>query len=390
MEMSQSCHIPVLCCGCPRLGTALNKLSKTLSFSSEYPSYSNGDSGDWLNGILSSDSNSSTQLETMTNALTNMLESTSGMRSIAILNELGIGNRFPPHVLSHVKDNFPELTIVSVLIAPAGGISGLASIGSIISAQAALEYSDYVMIREIDEARSYMSSEYSGGTCVALQQIPTYNIEEVYQCIASDVFVTLSSTWGPKEDIADNCLWPFNVCTSRKKIFDVRSSLWRSMRRTSKSKTIFNPMRAVSTSVHSLHLWYTLSDSFGMSINSANVIDFRIDPCIKCLVTSHSTIPISDVASALRSSTPKVSWPQLFGSRSYLDSSLGHISSTLKISGHAAISSLDSSAGKVLGANSSKDNQFAVSFESPYAKKALEKVCSDVSGLLHIGAYSHR
>ena len=388
--MSQSCHIPVLCCGCPKLGTALNKLSKSLSFASEYPSYSHGDDGDWMNGICSTDSNSLTQLENMTNTLTTMLESASSMRSIAILNELGVGNRFSPHILSHVKDNFPELTIVSVLIAPAGGISGLASISSIISAQAALEYSDYVMIREIDEARSYMSSEYSGGTSVALQQIPTYNIEEVYQCIASDVFVTLSSTWGPKEDIADNYLWPFNVCTNRKKLFDVRSSLWRSMRRTSKSKTVFNPLRAVSTSVHSLHLWCTNSDSVGMSITSAKVVNFEINHSFKHMETSHSTIPLSDVASALKSSTPKVSWPQLFGSRSYLDSSSRHISSTLKLSGPAALSSISSAAGRHLGANSLKDNQFAVSFESPYAKKALEKVCSDVGGLLRVGAYSHR
>ena len=389
---NQSRTIPVLCCGCTKLGAELDKLSKTLSFAPEFSSYSNGDYGSLIESICKreAESTSPSQIEEVTNMLDDILERTSSVRSIAILNELGVGYGFPARVLSHVKDNFPELTIVSILISPAGGTSGLPSINSIITAQAAIELSDYVMIREIDEARSYMSSEYSGGTSTALQMVPLYDLGDVYQCVASDVFVALSSQWGPQEDIADNYLWPFNVCTNRKKLFDVRSSLWRYLQRTSKSKNAFNPMRAMSTSVHSLHLWYTNSYSFGMCVKSARVVEFNIDHTLKRMVTSQSAVPVSDLLSTLQGATPTVSWPSSLGSRPDIDTSVGYLSTTARLTRPAALSNPVTGTGRASRVESSNDSHCAISFESPYAKKVIEKICNDGSGLLRVGAYSHR
>ena len=392
IKMDRSQSIPLLCCGCAKLGAEVTKLSKKLSPSGEYPSYTNNEFGVLLEGVchLESEWSNSARIAEVLEKTRDLLEKNATVRGLAFLNELGVGFGLPALLISEIKDNFPELAITSFLLAPAGGISGLSSINSLITLQAVMEFTDHVMIREVDEARSYISSELSGGPIANNQPLPQYNLGEVYQCIASDILVALSSHWGPEEGVRDNYLWPFNVCTTSKKLFDVRSSLWKSLARSSKSRTIFNPMRAVSSSIHSLHLWNADPLMYVRPIATAAVVDFKFLERSNYFETSHCTVLASDVAVALEWATPKVSWPKYLGVASYRDSSSGCLVNASTRSKSTAAASANSGSGKSLGNVSAAVNQFAISFESPYARIAVDKICNDVSSLLRVNAFSHR
>jgi hypothetical protein len=384
--MDRSYNTPVICCGCTKLGSELNKVSKALLFNGDYPNYSSGAYGLLLDDVsgLESEANNDSKISEVIKRTTDMLEKSSNVSSIALLNTLGTGNGLPTILLSEIKDNFPELSIVSILLTPTGGLSGLSAINSLVTAQSVMEFSDHVMLRETDQTHSFFVSESS----TIQLNMQTHTLNDIHRCIATDIFVALSSHWTQQEHVANSFLWPFDVCASTRKLFDVRSSLWRSLKQSSKSKTSFSPLRAVSSSIRSLHLWHDGHPNYsGMTIDSAQVVDLTVNHSMKCMTASHSSISASDVAVALEWATPQVTWPKSLGTASYRDTATGCL---VKNSRTTRVSEASSAADVGQRAAPGDMSVVALSFQSPYARIALSNICDNAEKLIAVGAYAHR
>jgi hypothetical protein len=392
--MEHAYSIPIINCGCQPLGIELDKISKALPPKCDYPSFLPSEYELAIDGIRRSAWGSGETLTKFIERTTDVLESASNVTSICFLNTLGNGHSLSALLLAEIKDNFPELSIVSVLISPIGGISGLPSLQSLVTMQAAMEFSDYVMIREMDEAHSFISSELCPTSgAINTRTLQPYTLCDINQHIASDIFVALSSHSRGIEYHPNNCLWPFGVCSNRKKIFDVRSSLWRSLRQGSKPKVSFSALRAVSSSIHSAHLWHGSSEKLTtttMTIGSAAIADLKYDFNMKQLVASDCSIPSADVAVALEWATPKVAWPSSLGTSSYRDSSTGCLVKTAqRVRSDAQIpSNLAAGSASALGLHNV--NLVAVSFASPYASAVVTNVCDTAQRLIDVNAFAHR
>jgi len=360
---------PFICCGCSKFGVEISNVSKALSFGGIHPDYLKSNYGILLDKVcnLESERSNANRVEEVLQRTNCILESNSDIKRIAILNELGNGKEVPATILKEIADNFPELSIVSVCLTPAGGLSGLASLNSLMTTQAMMEYSDSVMFREVDEALSFLSSDVIPDGIIMKQNTQiNLQMKDIYQCIASDVFVAMTSH--------GNSLWPFNVCTTRSKLFDVRSSIWRSIKRSPKSKSAFNPLRAVSSSLHSLHLWHGDFSQWSITnVNSASITDLKIDKDLNCLVTVPPSNSVSNVLTAIEGATPNLSWHLSPDTLSYADVSTSKFSRS---------SRTDESITNA--------NNFALSFESPYAQISLKDICKKADKLLAIGAYARR
>jgi hypothetical protein len=369
-------NIPIICCGCPDFDSQINKISKALSLDSEYPNYSTGNYCVQVDNIchLGSEWNTTAKIAEVLQQTTDIMEYDTNIKSIAIVNEFGIGDGLCSLMLKEIKDNFPELSILSVYLLPVGGISGPSILNSLVSAQAAMEISDFVMIREMDEARLFLS----GGTFINQESSQTYSKSDINYHIASDVFVALSSETGPEQyRVGSGYLWPFNVCTTKSKLFDVRSSLWRFLKPSPKLKTKINPTRALSSNIHSLHLWHADADSFNITNNvvSASFHDLKIDQIKKRLIASPSTISSFAFATALNLATPKLSWSSSLGINSSRETITGDLINTVKRSNKTDVTDSD---------------HIAISFDSPYAKICLKNICKKADALLAVKAFSHR
>jgi hypothetical protein len=365
-------NTPFICCGCSKFGVEINNVSKALSFSGIHPDYTKCNYGILLDTVcnLESERSNSNKLEEVLQRTNNILESNSNVKRIAVLNELGVGKDVPAMILREITDNFPELSIVSACLTPAGGLSGLASLNSLITAQAMMEYSDSVMFREVDEAFSFLSSDViPDGIVIKPNAQINLQMKDIYQCIASDIFAAITSH--------SNSLWPFNVCTTRSKLFDVRSSIWRSIKRSPKSKLAFNPLRAVSSSLHSLHLWHgDFSEWSITNVHSASITDLNIDKDMNCLVALPSSYSGSSALTTIEGATPNLSWPLFPDASSSADTNISKSSRPSRIG--------------VDNQSITKINNFALSFESPYARISLQRICKKADKLLAIGAYARR
>ena len=149
-------------------------------------------------------------------------------------------------------------------------------------------------------------------------------------------------------------------------------------------------MRAVSNSIHSLHLWNADPELSVRPIATATVVDFRFDQKLKFMATTHCTLSASDVAAALERATPRTPWPKSLGIASYRDSASGCLVNASTSSRSSAVPITDSTSRRPVGNKSPSTNHFAISFESPYARIAVEKICDSVNGLLRVNAFSHR
>jgi hypothetical protein len=353
---------PFICCGCSKFGVEISNVSKALSFGGIHPDYMKSNYGILLDKVCNLESERSNA-----NRVEEVLQRTN---CILEINELGNGKEIPATILKEIADNFPELSIVSVCLTPAGGLSGLATLNSLITTQAMMEYSDSVMFREVDEALSFLSSDVLPDGIIMKQNAQiNLQMKDIYQYIASDVFVAMTSH--------GNSSWPFNVCTTRSKLFDVRSSIWRSIKRSPKSKSAFNPLRAVSSSLHSLHLWHDDFSQWSIrNVHCASITDLKIDKDMNCLVTVPSSNSVPNVLTSIEGATPNLSWHLSPDPLSYADinTSKSSRSSRTDVDNHSITNA----------------NNFALSFESPYAQRSLKDICKKADKLLAIGAYARR
>ena len=186
----------------------------------------------------------------------------SVMRKISVLHGLGDCQTVLPATLMELRNAFPKLSLNTILSVPPENVSGLAALHALVSTQAALSLSDSVMVRDTHDAQIFLALEMGqiggnnnsgmGPTHGPKTNLHKFALSDVHYCMACDIYTALSVTMDCNGE--NNCiLWPTNVCSSQMKVYDVRSSVWRSIRQPS-TKTTFHPLRAMANNIHALHL----------------------------------------------------------------------------------------------------------------------------------------
>ena len=187
----------------------------------------------------------------------------SVMRKISVLHGFGDCQMLLPTTLMEMRNAFPKLSLNTILTVPPENISGLAALYALVSTQAALSLSDSVMVRGTHDAQIFLALEMGqiGGNSQNGMLGPSHGpktnlhkfaLSDVHYCMACDIYTALSTTMDCNGE-NDCILWPTNVCSSQTKVYDVRSSVWRSIRQPN-TKTTFHPLRAMANNIHALHL----------------------------------------------------------------------------------------------------------------------------------------
>ena len=358
----------------------------------------------------------------------------SSLRQITMLHGLGECQSVMPVTLMALRDMFPGLSLNTILLVPATGMNGLTALSSLPAAQAALMLSDSVMIRDILDAQMFLSLEMgcgqlstassSSGSSSTSQTMKTnlhkFSLDDLQYCIACDIYAALSTTLSP-ESAYECTLWPYNVCSAGRKLYDVRSSIWRSIKQPN-TKAAFHPLRAMSNNIHALHL-----TSIAMSANhdnfhsqglecirAASMLDLRVSRDVygnSVFIGSPTAVAQTELATSLAWATPHVVWPRILSTHSTLNGSVSRRGTGL--SAHQLSKANNDSAGRRLSSASTKSvtsrlsdtadgsshataiaggpANMAMAFDSPYACSFLEhELCRRGADLLAVGAYYHR
>jgi hypothetical protein len=376
----------------------------------------------------------------------------SSLRQISMLHGFGECQSVMPVTLMELRDMFPGLSLNTILLVPATGLNGLTALSSLPSTQAALTLSDSVMLRGISDAQMFLSLEMGcgqlggassgrGGSATS-QTLKTnlhkFSLHDLQYCIACDIYAALSTTLSPES--AHECmLWPYNVCSRGRKLYDVRSSVWRSIKQPN-TKAAFHPLRAMSNNIHALHLtsiatmathnnWQGQGRGDQLQnpymIRAASMLDLRARKDAhgnSVIVGAPTAVAPTELAISLAWATPHVTWPQvlsthnsgLTGSISRRSGLAHHLSTatdttttrrqssaTMSVTSRTSRDTADdvyrntnqgSGQGSSHGSGQgSGPTNLAMAFDSPYACTYLEHVlCRRGAELLAAGAYSHR
>lgn len=163
------------------------------------------------------------------------------------------------------------------------------------------------MLRGFDDVHQLMTA-----SLVSESNDNEGHIQSYLSYMADDIFVAFcnksSSNTGHDDD--SNKCWPINVCSANKKIYDVRSSLWRYLRMSSK-KSEYNALRAMATNLHSLHTCIDPKPNFKFdNITSVDLLNIHYDRNT-CFYSSNKS-NANDIKVALDWATPHVHWPLMF------------------------------------------------------------------------------
>lgn len=353
----------------------------------------------------------------------------SSLQTIKIISDLTMRSGLPSIITQYISDLFPGISIVSIFILPPipEKIHGIDTFEAIKSFQTAFEISDGIMIRGLDDIYQLITTD--SGT-----NSPKHN--DLQMNLASDLFISFSRGLYNHSDISCiSSLFPIDVCSTSNKLFDVRTSLWKTLKRTTKGGSQYNPLRAMSSNLHALHLTTiadkmhydsslptheinntvlsTLNSNSMLSnvINSATLVDIIPDK-----VGKFNIIPTLssayDVSVALEWACPHTIWPVGLGTAAYRDISTGLItkgnSNNLNIN-----QSLSSSSQTLIGNNHNMDSNIkknillsetnnnnnnsnneskisAISFQSPYASFCVKNLCYKTKLLLDMKAFSKK
>ena len=221
----------------------------------------------------------------------------SVMRKISVLHGLGDCQTILPATLMELRNSFPKLSLNTILTVSPDNVNGLTALHALISTQAALSLSDSVMVRGTQDAQVFLALEMGqiGGNNSnngPKTNLHKFTLSDVHYCMACDIYTALSTTIDCHRE--NNCiLWPTNVCSSQMKVYDVRSSVWRSIKQPN-TKTTFHPLRAMANNIHALHM----SCLPIMNANQTNVVGKFITK-----QTNSILIPISLIPKVITSST---------------------------------------------------------------------------------------
>lgn len=255
---------------------------------------------------------------------------------------------------------------------------------------------DAIMLRGFDDIHQLMTA-----SLVNESNDNEGHIQSYLSYMAADVFVAFSnkSSSNAGQDDDSNKCWPINVCSANKKIYDVRSSLWRYLRMSNK-KSEYNALRAMATNLHSLHTCIDQKSSFKFdSIASADLLNLHYDR--NTCFFSNNKSNANDIKVALDWATPHVHWPILGSNNASLKKAdkVNNVSSSSSVVSEMSRNTIFSSATNTTNVkvdNTTSNNTrkeikeiSALSFQSQYATAAISNICQKTKSLLDIGAFNH-
>jgi hypothetical protein len=278
-----------------------------------------------------------------------------------------------------------------------GNMSGLETLNAVRNMQGLLYACDSVLLRDISDARRFLEQEH----------IADYDIRMIGNVIASDYVVALNC----KNNCAhfSNMLFPRDVCSSRSKLYDLRTSLWKWMN-IHASANKYSSIRAVANNIHAVHSVHqsahhsayhpqnVVLDPLDDVVASSSLIDLQLNKPDKALYSKPCTCTTTDVETALRWASPGLKWPSM-GVRRARDAASGLVSTE---SGFAcadtdchSISSLARTdfpvpTQKSSSARTMEPNISAVALISPYSNRDIKSLYIKALTLLNAGAYVRR
>lgn len=247
------------------------------------------------------------------------------------------------------------------------------------------------MVREFDDIQQLMAASGS-------KEQQEGHLSNYLSYMAADVFIAFRNSSSGISSVSDalhhssfSNSWPITVCSSRKKLYDVRSSLWRYLRITSNKKNEYSALRAMATNLHSLHTAANqkLSSKY---IEAADLVSILHDNSANKWIYSNAKSSTADVKVALDWATPHVHWPKL-GSNTSMKMAEPYVSSASSvvsdISRNTIFSSAPPTSSTGTDATSTTKEISAIAFESQYAAAAISSICQKAHSILEIGAFSH-
>lgn len=371
-------------------------------------------------------------------------------KSLFVITDISIGSNFTSTLLQYVKDIFPAVLIVCANILPLvpEKLHGYGLLNAILTLQSTLELSDGVMLRGFEDIQQLLTTVDSV-TKPSASALP--NLHDLQCALAGDLLIAFSKPLyaaSPADSVYndqyhsssvsnefEHILWPLNVCTPQRKLFDVRSSCWKLYTKR-QSNIPYNALRAMSANLHSLHLtsssYYSydsigkkttkgMFDYVGDTIEIANLVDLTLDS------KNHRSFSISktrfystDVKVALNWAAPSVQWPESLGVPVKRDARTGLVrktaasssssSSVVTVGGvdplsYPSASISTATAPAYVGGRSStttpaSSSPFgnshansvvsALAFNSIYAQLHLNHVLSSATTLIDRGAFIHK
>jgi hypothetical protein len=358
------------------------------------------------------------------------LESQHFPTNITVVSDFGNNGNISSILHHELKDAFPDIALLSVLIQPIEGLQGAPAVKCLIELQTSLEVSDGIIIRDYNDAGILLELEHCEISYVNLNKVIAADLAALFlQPNISVLHLPTGVT-----------TWPWGVCSARTKLFDIRSSLWRANNRQMKSSSLtskspapkYNALRAAANNIHALHQSFisvrddenSRDEGVNKLIRSASVVDLGFDKRLRGLTASPTQSSSSEIATLLKWAAPGMMWPEDLGAGSTTlsnKSSIDRISRPLMRSGATgtansiALSATFSSsntrhysdnetsqitASKLAGKNGSTASDSkagpadmpmitALAFESPYAREYLHRSLSKAKALIEVNAYEH-
>lgn len=278
--------------------------------------------------------------------------------------------------LENLRDDYGRLAIHSTVLRPYLGDCGVNAYYSVLATTQILDHCTSIMIRgsedflfedEIDQARK---------TSGAAREL---SLRDYYHWLACDMWCVLA----PHNDAGRYMLWPQHICSYPQRLYDVRTSLHRTLQKLaaaakgSRKGIDVAPARFVSTALHRLHLCYQqrfpapfplLSETVRMASSTL----MRLDSVRQRILFQ---APQSETQVGVHWASPGLRW-MLY------EDLCDHYLATPPV---ASLDSHDAKPVSVLG----NIPIAALAFQSPYATLDLLSLLRRVQGLLTARAFEH-
>lgn len=398
-------------------GLEMDRIAKSISISPSsssssifYEKNSNCPSYCWAASY-----NRHNEIDYLIDSLFLKLEELDNVRSINIVADgcQGLGSGLSSGLLQELRDLMPSLNLRSAFVLPLGpSAQGMGAINLTLAAQSALEFSDCLTLRSLNDAMLLTTTE--GGSAAN-----TTCLKDVHSVLAGDLLVG----WGPRSAMGQADIWPLSACssTSRCKLIDIRTSFWRAkslMQSESKKKTRseYSPLRALSANMHALHLSVFEDQTFSIPIISGTTHS-ATSPLLVAgasmrIVTVDHRLGLSlheplwsraETTAALQWACPHTQWPSLLGKQHVRDNRSGLYrdgekeraggdqNSEMGFTVKSAPQPLATQVPSVAGAGSATPgiSIAAMAFTSPYAVKQLVDAVKRTDHLLKRRAFVH-
>lgn len=311
------------------------------------------------------------QTEEIPDKLSMIFEKSDSLQKMLLVFDTwsGLGSGMSSAILEDITIFCPSLHVSTVgLFLPHAG--GLSILNSLLGMQYCLEYSSSVLLRGIEDAM-LLAQEASSVE-------PILQFSPVHSCIASDLYSAICPNVSHI-----SVPWYADVCSSKTKIIDIRTSLWKSSLFKASSNTTrrvrctsvtvssdVNPIRIMTTNLHTSYLTQSYSDN-RITISQSKFV--CIQPSLpqntrKITNTSANIVRSPEMLSALHWATPNITWSSIETNKSKINSSNTGASSSLVAPGE----------------------DLALGYVCPFSVQRVQSICDKAYKLMKCKAYVHR